>query len=291
MYYPRSFEYFAPNNLDEALRLLDEYRGEAVLLAGGQSLVPLLKLRLVSPSIVIDINKVGELSKVLDNGDYLTIGAMVRHKTVEKHEMIRKHIEALSKAASCIGDPAVRHMGTFGGNLCHSDPSSDYIPVCLALGASVKLRSIRNERVIPIEQFVKGSLQTDLKPNEILTEVNVQKVRQNEGAAFLKHEVVPGDFAIVNMAAYVKTKNGNIQDIRIAVGGLVPKAIRLNELEQKILDGLIKPDDYERMGNEAASMVSPQSDWRSSSDYRRHLVKLMTPKVFRMALEAAKRGG
>lgn len=288
MYYPSKFEYHSPTTINEVLELLERFREDARILAGGQSFVPLLKLRIASPSHVIDVNKIGGLSYIERDGERIRIGALTRHREIMESELVKKNIPALAEAASRIGDPAIRNMGTIGGNLCHCDPSSDYLPVCLVLGAEVKAVSKRGERTLGIESFIAGTFMNNLSPDEMLVEVSLPLVGKGAGCSFHKHEVAPGDFAVVNAASLIRLDQSNvIDDARVSVGGITPKAVRIKEAEGVLRGKKPSRELIEKAAQVASENISPQSDWRASSEYRRFLAKRLVKESLEASLKRA----
>src|SRR4029450_7613574 len=205
--YPASFDYFAPTTLDEALGLLQEHGDEAKVLAGGMSLIPLMKLRFAAPRVIVDINGLSELGQLEQDDGGLRMGALVRHKTCEKSELLRGRYGTLGDAAPMISDPIVRNMGTVAGSLAHADPQGDWGSVMLATRAEVVARSNGSERTIPIDEFFLGPFTTSLQPNEIVTEIRVPDPGRHAAGTYLKLERKVGDFATVGVAVHVSTAN------------------------------------------------------------------------------------
>ncbi|HET9075471.1 MAG TPA: xanthine dehydrogenase family protein subunit M, partial [Acidimicrobiales bacterium] len=204
---PAAFEYKRASTLDEALSLLSDGGDDAKLLAGGHSLLPLMKLRLAAPAMLVDIGRLADLSFVREDGDRVVIGALTRHRDVEINETLRRHAPLLSHVAGQVGDPQVRHRGTFGGSIAHGDPASDLPAACLAMGATFKAVGPSGERTIEASEFFQGFLETALRPDEILTEISVPKAT-GAGWSFQKFNRRAQDWAIVGVAAVRGERTG-----------------------------------------------------------------------------------
>jgi len=270
---PAAFDYARATSVDEALSLLAEHGDEAKLLAGGHSLLPLMKLRLAQPSVLIDVGRLDELKGIRDDGDQIVIGALTRHHDVEHSELLKAQVAILPEATGHVGDSQVRHRGTIGGSLAHADPASDLPAVVLALGGSLVARSAaRGERTIPAADFFTGFLESALEPDELLTEVRVPKGPE-AGHAFVKFNRRAQDWAIVGVAA---VRNGTT-GVGLVNMGSTP--LRANAVEAALASGASAADAAER----AAEGAEPQADLNASVEYRTHLVKVLV----RRALEAA----
>ncbi len=197
---PAAFEYHRATSLDEALGLLAEHGSEGKVLAGGQSLIPLMKLRFASPGHLVDINRVAGLNELSEEGDSLRVGALVRNSALASSDLLRSRYPTMAAAAPMVSDPLVRNLGTIGGSLAHADPAGDWGSVMLALGASVVLQKTGGEREVPIDDFLVDTFTTKLEPDEILTEVRVPAPAERSGGAYLKLERKVGDFATVGVA-------------------------------------------------------------------------------------------
>ena len=269
---PAKFDYVRAESADHAVALLAEHGGDAKLLAGGHSLLPLMKLRLASPSVLVDVGRVGELSYVRDAGDHVAIGALTRHHDVETSELLRADVPLLAHAASHVGDPQVRHRGTLGGTLAHGDPASDLPAVALALGATLVARGPNGERTIPATEFFQGFLETALGDDEVLTEVRVPKTGGG-GWSFQKFNRRAQDWAIVGCAV---VRNGTT-GIGLVNMGSVP--LRATAAEQALASGA-SIADAAAVAHEGAE---PTSDLNASAEFREHLARVLV----RRALEEA----
>jgi len=271
---PAPFDYVRAESADHAVTLLREHGSDAKVLAGGHSLLPLMKLRLAAPSVLVDVGRVGELRYVRDAGDHLAIGALTRHRDLEISDVVREHVPLLAHAASFVGDPQVRHRGTFGGTLAHGDPASDLPAVALALGATLVARGPGGERTIPATEFFRGFLETALADDEVLTEVRVPKVG-GAGWSFQKFNRRAQDWAIVGVAC---VRNGTTG---IGLVNMGPVPLRATAVEEALASGAAVAD----AAGLAADGAEPPSDLNGSSDYRGHLAAVLV----RRALEEAGR--
>jgi carbon-monoxide dehydrogenase medium subunit len=269
---PAPFEYRRAGSVDEALQMLTEGGEDAKLLAGGHSLLPLMKLRLAAPTLLVDIGPLGDLSYVRDDGDRVAIGALTRHHDVHHNPLLEEHVPLLAHAAGTIGDPQVRHRGTVGGSLAHGDPASDLPAVCLALGATFDVVGPDGERQIPAGEFFRGFLETALGPGEILTQINVPKTGTG-GWSFQKFNRRAQDWAIVGVAAVRNGVTG------IGLVNMGPTPVRATAVEEALAGGA----SPEEAASHAADGLDPPSDLNASPEYRRHLVQVLV----RRALEEA----
>jgi len=270
---PAAFDYVRPATLDEALAVLAERGEEAKALAGGHSLLPLMKLRLAQPPLVVDIGRLAELAGVRREGDELVVGALTRHADLERSELVRAELPLLAHAAGTIGDPQVRHRGTIGGALAHADPAGDLPAVLLALGGSVVARSVRGERVVPADELFTGFLETSLAPDELLTEVRLP-LWPSAGWSFQKFIRRAQDWAIVGVAAVVQAGRAGVGLVNMG-----PTPLRARGVEEAVAAGASPAEAARR----AAEGTDPSSDLHASADYRRHLAEVLV----RRALEEA----
>jgi aerobic carbon-monoxide dehydrogenase medium subunit len=285
---PASFEYQAARTLDEALRLLGRHGDEAKILAGGHSLLPLMKLRLASPRYVIDIGRLRGLDYIREDGDQIAIGALATHAQVAASEFLREKCPLLPETAAQIGDMQVRNRGTIGGSLAHADPAADYPAAILALDAELVVQSGSGKRTIFASEFFVDLLQTQVRPGEILTEVRIPVRRPNEGSAYRKFHQPASGFATVGAAARVLvSKDGKIQDIALGMTGVGSKAYRATAVE-KALRG--KKADVEAIAAacaKSAQGVEPLSDIFASSEYRRAMAAVFAHRAISAAIARA----
>ena len=281
--YPASFEYFAPTTLDEALETLGRYdEGEAKVLAGGMSLIPVMKLRFAVPRALVDINRISGLDTLAEEGGGLRIGALVRHKTCERSELLRGSYGALGDAAPQISDPIVRNLGTVAGSLAHADPQGDWGSVMLAARAEVVARSSDGERTIPIDELFQGPFTTSLQPNEIITEVRVPAPGR-AGGTYLKLERKVGDFATVGVAVHVAMSNGTVDEAGIALTGVGPTNIRAEAAEEALAGHALDDEAIDEAARLAASAAQPRTDVRGTEEYKRNVVRIFTARGLRKA--------
>lgn len=269
---PAPFDYKRASSAEEAIALVGEYGDEAKFLAGGHSLLPLMKLRLAQPAVLVDIARITDLSYIRDAGDHIAIGALTRHMDVEKSPIVLQHAPLLANAASHVGDPQVRHRGTIGGSIAHADSASDLPATTLALGATYVVQGPNGVREIPAHEFYVGFLESALAPDEMLTEIRVPKMN---GATwgFQKFNRRAQDWAIVGVAAW---KRGTESGVALVNMGSVP--VLATSVAQAIASGASISEAAEL----AAAEAEPQSDLNASAEYRVHLAKVLV----RRALES-----
>ncbi|MGA9162358.1 MAG: xanthine dehydrogenase family protein subunit M [Actinomycetota bacterium] len=284
---PSRFEYHRPDSLEEALQLLAEHGDEAKVLAGGQSLIPVMKLRLASPAHLVDIGRLG-MDAIAESNGRLTVGALGRHRDLERSELLDARYPVMAAAAPLISDPIVRNLGTIGGSLCHADPAGDWGSVMLALQASVVLRSTRGERELAMSEFLVDTFTTALEPDEILTEVRVPQPGGPTGGAYLKLERKVGDFATVAAATHLSLSNGTIERAGIALTAVGARNILASDAEASLAG--VEPTEaaFAEAGRLAAEASSPVSDVRGSADYKRHVVDVYVRRGLARALEMAR---
>ena len=284
--YPGRFEYLAPASLDEALATLDRFGDEGKVLAGGQSLVPLMKLRFASPAAVIDIGRLEGLDGLFEEDGELRIGALVRHKTCERSEMLGGRWGVLGTAAPQISDPIVRNMGTVAGSLAHADPQGDWGSALLAADARVVVRSTGQRREISLEDFFQGPFMTALEPNEIITEVRVPDPGPRTAGSYHKLERRIGDYATAGVAVQVSFSNGSVGRAGIALTGVAPTNVRAIEAEEALAGTALDDSTIGEAGRLAAEAANPHSDVRGSADYKRNVVRVFTERGLRAARDA-----
>jgi aerobic carbon-monoxide dehydrogenase medium subunit len=283
--YPARFEYFAPTTVDEALEVLEQYDdGEAKVLAGGMSLIPVMKLRIAAPRALVDINRIEGLDTLAEDGGKLRIGALVRHKTCERSELLKSKYGALGDAAPQISDPIVRNLGTVAGSLVHADPQGDWGSVMLAVRGEIVAQSADGERTIPIDDFFHGPFMTSLQPNEIVTEVRVPAAGRG-GGTYLKLERRVGDFATAGVAVHVAMSNDTVEQAGIALTGVGPTNIRAAEAEEALTAQALDDEAIEEAARLAAAAAEPQSDVRGTEEYKRNVVRILTARGLRKAKE------
>jgi aerobic carbon-monoxide dehydrogenase medium subunit len=265
---PAPFTYVRADGAEAALAALGEHGDEAKLLAGGQSLLPLMKLRLATPAVVVDVSRAKDLSYVRTEGDEIVIGALTRHCDVANDNTVKTQLPLLAHAAGLVGDPQVRHRGTIGGSVAHADPSADMPTALLALGASYVLRGRNGERVVASDDFGTGFLETVLEPDEMLTEIRVPAGLTGWGYEKFTRRAI--DWATVAVAV---ARRGS--DTRVALANMGPTVLRATAVEQALAGGAAAAD----AAAHADEGTSPGNDVTASSDYRRHLVRVLTERA------------
>lgn len=286
--YPANFEYLAPASLDEALEILGERGDRGKVMAGGQSLIPLMKLRFAAPEVVIDLNRIDGLDHLIEEGGGLRIGALVRHRTCERSELLRGRYRLLRDAAALVADPLVRNRGTVCGSLAHADAQGDWGAVMIAARAEVVARSASGARTIPIDDLFAGPFTTTLAPDEIITEVRVPDPGPRASGTYLKLERKVGDYATAAVAVQLSFANGTIAQAGVGLTGVGPTSLRAHAVEEalrgaELTDALIK-----EAGRLAAEAAQPQSDIRGTAEYKRNLVRVFTERGLRIAADAAR---
>jgi CO/xanthine dehydrogenase FAD-binding subunit len=264
---PAKFEYFDPRTLDEALSLLKAYGEDAKILAGGLSLVPMMKLRLSEPKVVIDITKIPNLSYVIDNnGGGIKIGALTTYDTLKTSKLVKAKCPILAEAATSLGDSQIRNGGTIGGNICHADPACDFATATLALNAQFKAVRSGGERTIKSNDFFVDLFTSDLKPTEILTEIIVPSYLPNTGDSYLKLTQRSGDFAIVSVAAVMTLEKGGVcKSVSVVLGSVGPKPLKAGGVEEALLGKKISDKVIEQASELASQGINPSTDVHSSA--------------------------
>ena len=285
---PATFQYLAPDNLQGAIEYLSENAPDANLLAGGQSLVPMMNFRLARPKVLIDLNLIPELAFIREDTNHLVIGAMTRERDIENDKLVREHSPLLHRATLNIGHLPIRSRGTIGGSIANADPAAEYPAVILALDASLKALSVRGAREIPAEEFFEGALSTALDADEILTEIRIPKAPEDSGAAFEEIARRKGDFALAGVAAQVTLKKGIVKGVRVAACGVGAGPIRLRNAEEIVRGQSITDELIAAAGQAASAEVEPEGDVHATADYRRKLAGIMTRRAILKAIECAK---
>ncbi|MEO3873517.1 xanthine dehydrogenase family protein subunit M [Nonomuraea sp. B12E4] len=278
---PAQFDYVRPDSLAGACQALaaDE---DAKVLAGGQSLMPLLRLRLAYPSQLVDIGRLPELKGVHDRGDHVFIGAMATHDEVLRSHVVNADCPLVALATSTVADPAIRHRGTFGGSLAHADPAADLPAVVLALEGVFVARSAEGEREIPAAEFFVDYLESALRPGEILVGVRIPKLGPGWGFHYEKFRRTAQAWAVVGVAAAVRRANGSIAEARIGMSNMGPTPMRARATESALRDAELG-DQVRQACEQAAADTSPTSDLHAQADYRRHLARVLTHRAVRAA--------
>jgi carbon-monoxide dehydrogenase medium subunit len=285
--YPASFEYSAPVTLDEALSILDQHGDEAKLLAGGQSLIPLMKLRFAAPGVLVDINRIAGLDGLAEQDGFLHIGPLVRHRACERSELLRQRYGVLAETAPQISDPIVRNLGTVAGSLAHADPQGDWGSALLAAGGVVEARSSAGTRTIPLSDFFRGPFESVLEPTEIVTSVRVPAPAGRTFGTYLKLERKVGDFATVGVAVHLAFADGRVERAGIALTAVAPTTIAATEAADSLAGAELDEGTIAHAARLAAQAAQPRSDLRGSADYKRRVVQVFTERALRQAAGAA----
>jgi carbon-monoxide dehydrogenase medium subunit len=287
--YPAAFEYHAPKNVKEALGLLGKLKDDAKILAGGHSLIPMMKLRLAQPKHLIDIQKVPGLSGIKADGKALAIGAMTTHWEIESSSSVKSKLPVLAEVASVIGDPAVRNKGTLGGSLAHADPAADWPAAMIALGAELVCEGPKGKRKVTVDQWFLGLMSTALKEREILVQVRVPLLPAGSGAAYMKFPHPASRFAVVGVCAAVTLdKQGVCVSAGVGVTGAGTKAIRAKSVEAALKGKKLDAAAIEAAAQKAAEGVDVQADLQGSVEYKSHLCRVFAKRAI---TEAVKRAG
>lgn len=283
--FPAAFDYRAPATLDDVLGLLAEHGDEAKIMAGGQSLIPLLKLRFASPALVVDIGRVPGLTGITVGPDGIRIGARTRHVDIERDHDIRGLCSILADTAPQISDPLVRNMGTLGGSVCHADPSGDWGSVMIALAARFTLQSVRGERTIPATEFFQGPFTTALAPDEVLTAIMIPTTSGAAAAgAYFKLERKVGDFATVGVAIQLEMHNGTVGRAGIGLTSVGAKNLHAAAAEAAMAGKEPTESVIAEVARLAAEAAEPKADIRGSVAYKRDMVRLFTQRGIKKAL-------
>lgn len=287
---PKSFEYYDVSDLQQALELLGKYGEEAKILAGGQSLVPIMKLRLATPTVLIDIKRVSGLSYMRESSQgTLQIGALTTYSQIESSKLVKQKVPILAETVAGIGDSQVRNRGTIGGSLAHNDPAADLPPTILALDAEMVAIGPGGIRRIKTSDFFVDVFTTALRPGEILTEVELPNFTPNTGGAFIKLAHVGGDFVIVGVAAIVRLdSNGNCDEVSIALGGVGSVSFRAKKSEEAIRGKKPSPSVIKEASELAKYGITPSSDIHASAEYKIDMATVLTRRALN---EAVKRAG
>lgn len=287
--FPAAFDYRAPGSLDEALALLKQHGDDAKVMAGGQSLIPLLKLRFARPGMIVDMARLPGLDSVRRDDGHVVVGALVRHVDIERSKELEGWLPVMHEAAHWIADPLVRNRGTMAGSLCHADPAGDWGAVALALGADLVARSASGERVLHADGFFQGPFTTALRPDEIVTELRIPVPKGRAGGTYLKLERKVGDFATVAVAVQVELDGDKISRAGIGLTAVGENNIRATAAE-RALEGQQPADAAIRHAAQlAADAAQPKDDIRGSAAYKKDVVRVFVQRGLKTALDRAGR--
>jgi CO/xanthine dehydrogenase FAD-binding subunit len=283
------FEYLAPASTGEALAMLTEHGEQAKLLAGGQSLVPLMNFRLVRPGYLVDLNGIGDLAGIREEDGHLAIGAMTRQRAVERSPLVQARCPLLAEAMPLIGHFQIRNRGTIGGSLAHADPAAELPAVVAALGGELLAKGPKGERRISSDRFFKGYLTTDLGPDELLVGVSVPVAPPRTGAAFLEVSRRHGDFALVGVAALLTLDAAGVcTRAALALTGVGPVPVVAEEAARVVIGGKPTPAAFEEAGRRVSAALSPDSDIHASAEYRKHVGGVLARRALARAFDRAR---
>jgi carbon-monoxide dehydrogenase medium subunit len=286
----KNFDYFSPQNVKEACSLLSQYPEEAKVIAGGQSLLIILKQRLISPSYLIDIKGIKNLDYIrYDEKDGLRIGALTTHRALETSPVVREKFFMLAEMEKRLATIQIRNWGTLGGNLCHGDPSSDLAPPLIALGAEVKLTGLKGERVVKLEAFFKDYYETALGSDEIMTEIHIPPIPRG-GGIYMKTSLRETDMALVGVATFVvlDSKDRKLcQDVRIVMGSVGPRPMRSTKAEDLMRGQKVDDRVMEKVAKAASEDAEPISDIHGSEEYKKEMVKVLVRRTLKEAISMA----
>ena len=287
MQVPAPFEYERAESVDHAIGLLERLGSEARLVAGGHSLIPMMRLRLANPEYIIDINDLAEeLGYIRVEGDHLHIGAMTRHQALLESDLLNEHFPMFRDAEKVIADPVVRNRGTIGGSLCQADPSEDLSAVCSALDAVCVIRGSGGERLVTMHDFHQGPYETAVGDAEMLTEVRVP-IRPNGSSAYNKVERRAGDWAVVSAGAAVWMDGGTITDGRVGLAAVGPNTTTIDAASELLQGATPSEELYAQIGAACAANCDPDTDMRGSAEYKKHLANELTQRSLRTAVARA----
>jgi|HubBroStandDraft_1064217.scaffolds.fasta_scaffold00307_23 carbon-monoxide dehydrogenase medium subunit len=285
---PASFEYLRPKTLPEAIGLLQQYGDDAKILSGGQSLIPMMKLRLARPGYLVDINRITGLAHIKEEGGYLKIGGLTREAELEASPLVRAKYPIIIDTAHVIADPQVRNLATVGGNLAHGDPANDHPATMVALGAEVVATGAKGERVIPIEDFFLSLFSTALQHDEILTEIRIPIPPPRSGGAYLKLERKVGDFATAAVAAQLTLDDkGACQKVGIGLTNVGPTPVKARKAEDFLRGKKLDEANIAQAAQFAADEADPSADLRGPVEYKKGLVKELAKRALTRALQRA----
>jgi len=282
--YPPRFHYEAPSSIEEALQLLSVYQGEAKVLSGGMSLIPLMKLRSASPGAIIDVNNLPGLDGLWEESGQLRVGALVRNRDIIRSEVVRARYPLMTSVAPQIADPLVRGRSTLVGSLCHCDPQGDWGAVMLAMNGEVVARSVAGERRIRVADFLLGPFQTSLRPDELAVEARVPAPTGQPFGVYHKLERKVGDFATVGVAVFLELSGRSVARAGIGLCGVGPTNVKCVEAEQALVAGGLEDRVVEDVARLAAEAGKPQTDQRGSAEYKRHLVHTFLVRALQTAM-------
>jgi len=280
---PAAFEYVVVDSVTRAVAALSEADGEAKILAGGQSLVPMLNFRLVKPAVLVDINRIPDLTFIEETDNEIRVGALTRHHQLEMSPVIARHLPVLGAAMTHVAHLAIRNRGTIGGSLSHADPAAELPMIALLLDAKLHIVSSRGKRTVAASEFFRDALTVDLAEDEMVTEIHVPKLPPKSGWGFEEVARRAGDFALAAVAATVTASDGMIAEVRITLTGVGPTPVRVKKAEALLLGEKVEAKLIGRVIEAVRTAIAPETDLHASSDYRRHLAGVLTGRAINTA--------
>jgi carbon-monoxide dehydrogenase medium subunit len=284
---PAAFDYIAADSIAMAVAALAQAGDDGKIIAGGQSLVPMLNFRMLRPSILVDINRIAGLDVIAETSEAIHVGALTRHYQLETSPLIARHLPVLSCAMTHVAHLAIRNRGTIGGSLAHADPAAELPMMALLLDAELRIASVAGERTIAARDFFLGALTVDLAAGEIVTDVVLPKLPARTGWGFEEVARRHGDFALAAVAATLTVSDGAIEQARIALTGIGPTALRATAAEGLLIGQALEPDLSQRAIDAVRAKIEPETDLHASSDYRRHLAGVLTGRALAAAWRRA----
>ena len=276
---PSKFDYVRPKSVDEAVAALTAGGEDSKVITGGQSMLPLLRLRLAAPSILVDCARIDEMKGVKDNGDSVTIGAATTHWDVLHNDIVKTHVKLLADATATVADPQVRHRGTFGGALAHGDPAGDLPAVVLALDATMEIAGAKGRRQVAAKDFFVDYFTTAVGPDEILVSITIPKLGKGWGTCYEKFNRTASGWAVVGVAAAVKVEGGKITDARIGLTNCAAVPVRASSVESALKGAYISAAEIEAASQSAAEGTRATSDLAADKEYREHLMRVVTARA------------
>lgn len=276
---PSKFDYVRPNSVDEAVAALKAGGEDSKVITGGQSMLPLLRLRLAAPSVLVDCARIDEMKGIKDNGDSVTIGAATTHWDVLHNDIVKTHVKLLADATATVADPQVRHRGTFGGALAHGDPAGDLPAVVLALDATMEIAGAKGRRQVAAKDFFVDYFTTAVGPDEILVSITIPKLGKGWGTCYEKFNRTASGWAVVGVAAAVKVEGGKITDARIGLTNCAAVPVRASSVESALKGASISAAEIEAASQSAAEGTRATSDLAADKEYREHLMRVVTARA------------
>jgi carbon-monoxide dehydrogenase medium subunit len=283
---PSKFDYVRPNSVDEAVAALKAGGEDSKVITGGQSMLPLLRLRLAAPSVLVDCARIDEMKGIKDNGDSVTIGAAVTHWDVLHNDIVKTHVKLLADATATVADPQVRHRGTFGGALAHGDPAGDLPAVVLALDATLEIAGAKGRRQVAAKDFFVDYFTTAVGPDEILVSITIPKLGKGWGTCYETFNRTANGWAIVGVAAAVKVEGGKITDARIGLTNCAAVPVRASSVESALKGTSASAAEIEAASQSAAEGTRATSDLAADKEYREHLMRVVTARAVSCAAGA-----